>query len=278
MREYKADGYSIREFDSLCEVANFLEHTPDLYKYTMTQRDTLNRENDFFGVTSFDGILDRVRYGDKTQTENFINELKDLDSYDELDTGIFRDVEGFAYDMGSVVNGEPECCLNFGSPEEKRTLTIYVDLAYAGIASSKDINNRGFAIVKLINTLIAKGYILNLYVFEHSVTDDGGKYVEQIKIDTSTLAISNIAYVCKCEFFRVVTWLLTAIHMKDKRYHGDSTADVPNPYIDGIRKRGGLYIAGGYGDHRLYHCHKEEAEEIIMEYYNKFVESKGGVK
>ena len=276
MRKYEDSGYSVQEFDSFSEVAQFLEQTPDLYEYKMTKTSHLRENSSFYGVDRFDGMLDRIRYGDKTQTENFINELKDLDTFDELDVGIFRDVEGFAYDMGSVVNGEPECCLNFGSPEAKHTLTIYIDLSYSWRASSSDINNRGLAIIKLINTLISKGYIVNVYVFEHSITPYGN-FIEKIRINTDILTISTIAYACKCEFFRVVSWLLTAIHMGEKSYEAENTrSEVPNEFIDAIKERGDLYIAGGYGDSRLYGCDKEKAEELVMGYYNDYVGMKEG--
>lgn len=274
MKEYEDNGYKIQEFNSFSEVANYLEQIPDLYEYEMTKKSTLDK--DFYGVDSFDDVLDRLRYGDKVQTENFINELKDLDTYDELDVGIFRDVEGFAYDMGSVVNGEPECCLNFGSPEAKQSMNIYIDLAYMGYTDAITINNRGYALVKLINTLISKGYILNVYMVRYARLNFGGNYAQLIKVPTEFLTMSVVAYSCTCDFYRVVTWLLTAIQAKDKDYTGESNAQASREIIDTIRQRGDLYIGGGYTDSRFQRCSKEEAEKLVMGYYNKYVERNGG--
>ena len=275
MREYEDSGYKMQEFNSFCEVAEYLEQTPDLYEYKMTESCRLDKS--FHGISSFDKVFDRLRYGDKIQTENFITELKDLESYEELDVGIFRDVEGFAYDMGSVVNGEPECCLNFGSPEPKRSMNIYIDLGYTGRTSAETINNRGYALIKLINTLISKGYILNVYMVRYATLSwDGGKYAQLIKVPTEFLTMSVVAYSCTCDFYRVVTWLLTAIQAKDKDYTGNSSAEASDEIIKAIEKRGDLYIGGGFTEGRFGHCSKEEAEEIVMEYYDKFLERKGG--
>ena len=275
MREYDDYGYKMIEFNSFSEVAEYLEQIPDLYKYEMTKKSRLSYDSSFFGIDSFDKVLNRLRYGDNRQTETFKNELKDLNSYDELDCGIFRDVEGFAYDMGSVVNGEPECCLNFGSPEAKQSLNIYIDLGYSGCTDAETINNRGYALVKLINTLISKGYILNVYVVRYAtISYNGDKYAQLIKVPTEFFSLSIIAYACTCDFYRVVTWLLTAIQMKDKNYTGDSSAKADKKIIEGIKKRGDLYIGGGFTDSRLSSCSKEEAEKIILNYYNEYIERK----
>lgn len=277
MKEYTDSGYKIQEFDSFSEVADYLESIPDLYDYTMTKKDELSKS--FHGVSSFDGIFDRLRYGDKVQTENFINELKDLDTFDEIDVGIFRDVEGFAYDMGSVVNGEPECCLNFGSPEAKPTLNMYIDIGYCGGVEVKTINYRGYAIIKLINTLISKGYILNIYVVHYITTYDGkyaGDYAQLFRVPTNFLTLSTIGYSCCCDFFRVVSWLLTAIQSKCKTHSGNGRSMPNSKIIEAIKERGDLYIPSGYTDGRLNICDKERAEELVMGYYNDYVQRKEG--
>lgn len=274
MLEYEKDGYKIQEFNSFGEVAQYLEQTPDLYEYEMTKKSRLSEEKEFYGIDSFDDVLDRLRYGDKVQTQSYIDNLKDLDSYDELDVGIFRDVEGFAYDMGSVVNGEPECCLNFGSPEAKQSMNIYIDIGYCGDTDVETINNRGYAIVKLINSLISKGYILNIYVVHYITTWDDDQCAQLFKVSTDFLTLSTIAYSGTCDFFRVVSWLLTAIQIKDKSYTGNGCSKPNSNIIKAIKERGDLYIPSGYTDSKLNSCSKEKAEELVIGYYNKFMEEK----
>ena len=272
MLEYEKDGYKIQEFSSLSEVAQYLEQTPNLYNYALTKKDRLSEGIEFYGIDNFNDVLDRLRYGDKTQTQAYIDNLKDLDTYDEIDVGIFRDIEGFAYDMGSVVNGEPECCLNFGSPEAKQSMSIYIDIGYSGFTSVQTINNRGYAIVKLINTLIAKGYILNIYIVHYITTSGGGFYAQLFKIPTDFLTLSSIAYSGTCDFFRVVSWLLTAIQMGQLSYTGSGRSKPNSNIIKAIKERGDLYIPSGYTDDRLGSCSKERAEELVLSYYNEHVE------
>lgn len=274
MREYEDNGYKVQEFNSFGEVAEYLEQTPNLYEYDMTKRSELRTS--FHGVSSFDNMLDRLRYGDKVQTQSYIDNLKDLDSYDEIDCGIFRDVEGFAYDMGSVVNGEPECCLNFGSPEPKQSMNIYIDIGYCGDVDVKIINNRGYAIVKLINSLIAKGYILNIYVVHYITTWGDGYYAQLFKVPTDFLTLSTLAYSGTCDFFRVISWLLTAIQMKQKSYTGDGCSKPNHKILKAIKERGDLYIPSGYTDDRLDDCSKEEAEKLVIGYYEDYVKNKCG--
>ena len=90
----------------------------------------------------------------------------------------------------------------------------------------------------------------------------GGKYAQLIKVPTEFLTMSVVAYSCTCDFYRVVTWLLTAIHKEDKHYTGQSKSDLGEDVIETIKQRGDLYIGGGYTDYRFRHCSKEEAEKI----------------
>lgn len=274
MIEYEDNGYKVQEFSSFSEVAEYLEAIPDLYEYSMTKDSTL--EEDFHGVSTFNGMLDRVRFGDKVQTEYFIDELKSLDSFEDDNVGVFRDIEGFAYDMGSVVSGEPECCLNFGSPEQKPSLNIYIDIGYCGDTSVETINYRGVAIVKLINSLISMGYILNVYVV-HYITEciNDNKYAHLVKVPTDFLALSSIGYSCTCDFFRVVSWLLTAIQMKHKSYTGQGKSMPEKSILNAIKKRGDLYIPSGYTDERFESCSKERAEKLVKEIYEKHCKERG---
>ena len=278
MLEYEDSGYKIQEFSCFAEVANYIENTPYINEYNMVKPGKLRTS--FHGVNSFDGMLDRIRFGDKVQTEFFIKEIKAPNDESDCNTGVFMDIEGFAYDMGSVINGEPECCVNFGSPETKPSLNIYIDIGYCGKTDVKTINYRGIAITKLINSLLAKGYILNVYVVHYITTEEktenGRMYAQLFKIPTDYLTISTIAYSCTCDFFRVVTWLLTAIQMKLKSYTGQGKSMPERSILDAIKKRGDLYIPSGYTDGRFNYCSKEEAEKLVFDCYEKYCESKGG--
>lgn len=269
MIEYKDGDYEVQAFSCLSEVADYLEKTKDLKKYSLTKSSTLGEG--FYGVRNFSGILPCLREGKQAQTEVFIKNLKDAGTTIDVNEGIFRDVEGFAYDMGSVVDGTPECCLNSGSPVVKKGINIYIDVGYSGSVEPETIDYRGFAIVKLLNTLIAEGYLLNVNII-HFITAKGRYLAQTFKINTDILDLSSIGFAGTCEFFRVVTWLLTAIQLEDKSYEGDGRSKPEQSILDSIKDRGDLYIPSGYTDSAFNDCSKEGAEKRVIEIFNKWLE------
>lgn len=271
MLEYEENGYKIQKFNSLLEVAEYLESLPDLYKYSLTQESAFRGQESWYGTGSFSEVLDKLRNGDRVQTLEYITNLKELNNFDELDTGFYRDVEGFAYDMGSVVEGEPECCINSGAPEAHKTLEIHIDIGYCGNTPASVINNRGYAIVNLINTLISKGYILDVYVVHYITTRYGMNCAHLFKINTETLTLSTLAYTATCSFFRVVSWLLTAIQIKRYDYTGQGRSMPSGLLLKKLKQQNILYIPSGYTDERLNSCSKSEAQELVNGYYNSFI-------
>ena len=271
MLEYEENNYKIQKFNSLLEAAVYLESLQDLYKYSLTQKSTLGREKSWYGAGSFSEVLDKLRNGDKVQTLEYISNLKELNNFNERDTDFYRDVEGFTYDMYSVVEGEPECCINSGAPEPHKTLEIHIDIGYSGAVKGSTINNRGFAIVNLINTLISKGYILDVYVVHYITTDCGLNCAHLFKINTETLTLSTLAYTTTCSFFRVVSWLLTAIQIKRYDYNGEGCCQPSCSMLKKLKQQNILYIPSGYTDNRLNSCSKSEAQALVNEYYNSFI-------
>lgn len=273
MKEYKEDEYEVQVFNSMSEVADHILSTEDIEDYELTKSRTLSR--DFYGKPkSFKNLIDWLRYGQETQTEAFIDNLKDAGTSIDVNDGIFRDIEGFAYDMGSVVKGEPECCLNTGAPSPRPSLSIFIDTGYCGGVEAETINYRGFAIVKLINTLIAKGYLLDIH-FVHYITTGGGcskSYCAHLfKVNTDFLALSTIGFASTCTFFRCITWLLTAIQNCNKDYEGDGCSRPSSDVIKKLKKKG-LFIPSGYTDGFFESCSKEDAEKRIVEIFNKWAE------
>lgn len=274
MLEYEENDYKIQKFNSLLEVVEYLESLPDLYKYLLTQESTLGREKSWYGTDSFSEVMDKLRNGDRVQTLEYITNLKELNNFDELDTGFYRDIEGFAYDMGSVVEGEPECCINSGAPEAHKMLEIHIDIGYCGSTPASVINNRGYAIVNLINTLISKGYILDVYVVHYITTTCGMNCAHLFKINTETLTLSTFAYTATCSFFRVVSWLLTAIQIKRYDYNGEGCSQPSCSMLKKLKQQNILYIPSGYTDERLNRCSKSKAQELVNGYYNSFIQER----
>lgn len=274
MREYEkkygSRTYKMQDFESMSEIANYLEDVPNLRDYEMTNDDYLSDNDDFYGIKSFKDVPDRLKYGDQQVTTMYIDKLKQLKSDGEQETGIKMDIEGFAYDMGSVVSGEPECCLNSGYPETKPHLNIYIDTGYCGGVEPDIIANRGVAVLQLISNLISQGYLLDIWIVHYIDASGGGYYCQRVKLSTEFLTISQLAFAGKCEFFRVVTWLLTAIQMKYYRYTGDGRSKPSDEVLQEL-KSDGLYIPSGYTDNRFNVCSLNEAIKYITEIFNDYV-------
>lgn len=267
--EYRNCNYPTIDFESMSEIAEYLQNTPNLEKYRLTQRSLLSEKKSFYGVDNFDDIIDRLRYGDEKMTTLFLDNLQNCKENGEENTGIHMDIEGFSYDMGAVVSGEPECCVSSGYPAVKPHLDIYIDTGYCGGVEPKIIAYRGIAIYQLISNLLSKGYLLDIWIV-HYIDTQGKHYCQRVKLSTEYLTISQLAFAGKCEFFRVVTWLLTAIQMNKPIYTGEGMSMPRSEVVEDL-KNNGLFIPSGYTDGRFNHCNKEQALEYVTEIYNNYV-------
>ena len=268
--QYGSYKYPTIDFNSMSEIAQYLNDTTDLKSYKLTQNDFLTSESEFYGVKEFDTIIDRLKYGDKDTTSLYLKNLAECKNAEgEENTDIHMDIEGFSYDMGAVVSGEPECCVSGGFPKVKPHLNIYIDTGYSGRVSPKIIANRGVAIYQLISNLLSKGYLLDIWIV-HYIDVSGRQYCQRVKLSTEYLTVSQLAFAGKCEFFRVVTWLLTAIQMRRRDYDG-SGCSMPKSEVVETLKKDGLFIPSGYTDSRFNSCSREQALEYVTKIYNDYV-------
>lgn len=268
--KYGSYNYKNIDFDNMAEVSEFIESQKDLRKYSLTQTQTLSENKYFYGVSKFEGLTDKMRYGDEQITSKYLDKLEALNMDYETKESISFDVEGFAYDMGAVVSGEPECCLNTGFPDVKPHLNIYIDTGYCGSVSPDIIANRGVAILQLLNSLLSMGYILDIWIIHFIRTSGGEYYSQRIKLSTEYLTIAQLAFCGTCEFFRVITWLLTAIQKNDKYYTGGGKSEPESAVIKEMKK-GGLYIPSGYTDDRFNNCSQAEAISKVRQIYNDYI-------
>lgn len=275
MREYKKKygtfEYKMQDFESMSEIAQYFESIKDLSKFSLTKESMLRSESSFYGVSKFDDIPNRLKYGDEKVTTIYLDKFKQINTEEAKQDEMKMDIEGFAYDMGAAVSGEPECCLNTGYPSIKPHLNIYIDTGYNGSVSPKIIANRGVAILQLISNLLSSGYILDIWVIHYISTWDGGLYCQRIKLNTDYLTVSQLAFSGTCEFFRVVTWLLTAIQKGSYSYTG-SGQSMPKSDVVRALQKDGLFIPSGYTDGRFNTCTLEQAQDYVIDIYNRYVE------
>ena len=265
-KQYGKRTYYIQDFNNMLEVAQYLEGQKDLMNYELTKDSRLREEASWYGTSTFKDISDRLKYGDSKITSMYMDKLKQLSNECE-------DYTGISIDMGAVVSGEPECCLNSGFPETKPHLNIFVDIGYCGGVPANIIANRGVAILNLISSLVSQGYLLDIWIV-HYIDSSGSRYFSQrVKLSTEFMTIAQLAFAGKSEYFRVVTWLLTAIQRKEYSYTGSGYSKPSGEVITKLKKEG-LYIPSGYTDGRFNSCNLNTAMELVQEIFNDYVKEK----
>lgn len=263
----KDKGYTIIEFDSLSSHADYItNNNKSRYSYNKKLKDC----NSFIGIEgNLDTIIDNIRYGDERLTTSLLN-LKEQDSYEAEEYDIHMDIEGFAYDMGSVICGEPECCLNTNPLTPKKTIEIVVDLGYSGGCYSTAINYRSIAIMNLVTSLQREGYIVKLSLLS---TYPHNNQIHKTNIDTDIVSASQLAVGTSSYYWRGASWLTVQILNNGGRDGGSDCSTTPRDVIDQFKKNNIFYIGGGYTDGKMNNLNSvDEANEYIQELFSKFID------
>ena len=189
-KEYSILGYKAIEFDSLYSQAEYIEPYKDGKKISHIKEVNSGNHDDFFGTKSIDETITKMKYGDDKATTTLLDNIKDTSTDKDILDDIKMDIEGVAYDMGSVVSGEPECCINTGNPKPRKCIKIIVDLGYIWHTKPSVINYRSAGIVNLVNTLQAKGYVIEVTI---------GAFFNQlnhahfVKLDMDNFCVAQLA-------------------------------------------------------------------------------------
>lgn len=233
-------------FNSLNEQKEFIKEYIKKGKHvvSMIKRHEKNQK-DFYGKNSLEETLKGFDYGFQGNTEYFLENLSDTSNGEYTDNCIRMDIEGCAYDMGAVIAGEPECCINMQTRGIGKRIEINIDLSFHCGFTAEEINNRGIAIVRLINTLLAKGYIVDLYVYCYNNQDDMDVYYKT-KISTETLTISTVAFISSVEFFRKIDWITTEVLRGKPSEDGLGCSRYSSSEVQNKITKSGLCIPGGY--------------------------------
>lgn len=275
--------------------ATFFDNNIDFYEFIRKRekehswhhiREHGNGDSWAGGVT-YEDTMNELLYGNKEITHKFLEGLKNVGHERETNTGIFMNTEGFAYDMGAVVSGEPECCVDMKAPESKKSLTILMDYTAPAYVDSDNLVRRGLAVANLIYTLIEKGYIIDLNVcaccnleYQGRMLDGTKvrKHLMSINVPTDTLSLGTIGFYTSVEFFRVLYILSEEMLLDAESACGRSTGTedmedymlqdnvlvIPNCYMDSRGK--GLYTQKDADEYvkLLFkeYCDKHHLEEI----------------
>lgn len=259
------------EFEGLVEQ---LESIMPLIKnntYGIVDEIKNDSKDNWNGKYNLTQTINGMKYGFQAETDYFLECIEEIRTQDALSEGMYMDVEGYAYDIGSVVQGVPECCINTGIPTPTPSITIMVDISFSCVFSSEQLNNRGIAIANLVNTLLLNRYIVDLYFMMYNTQSDMD-VMYTIKVDTKTMPISTIAFMSSTDYFRKIGFI-TMDYMRDKqssRGRGQST--LHNFMLNKFKKNDIFFIGGGYSNNEL-SSHldtPQNADKYLLHMFEKF--------
>lgn len=275
MRKYnfKINDKSIKcvDFIGLIDQYNFIleELHNKRYKTIVMQENEV--DDKWWGNHSLQETIDGMFYGFESSTEYFMNNIEQSKYCSDKDNGLYMSDNGIVYDMGSVLAGIPECCLDFGLPNPTPYIKIMVDLSFPSYFSQTQIYNRGLAVLALIQTLILSGCLVDLYMFELNIQSDM-TIMYTNKVDINFLSIAHLAFLCSTEYFRRIGFITTECIRKRSSEVGCGRGDLPQFVIDKIKKDKIFYVGGGYTDSEL--CNQldivDDAIECLLSKFNKF--------
>lgn len=268
---YKGKTIKCIDFSSLLEQYNYI--SPHIKSNIFGTPSEVNKSDEFYGKHKLSSTLEGLKYGFEDNTNYFLDYVVNVKNSKDDNTGFYMDYEGFAYDMGSVVNGNPECCLNVGSSEPNKFVKIIVDITFSCMATANQISNRGIAITNLINTLLLNKCIVDLYVMEYNIQNDMD-VLYTVKIDTKNLSIANIAYISTPEYFRKIGFITVDVIRNKESSYGRGMSSLTNFMLNKIQKEKIFFIGGNYSDNKILNNldNVENANKYIIQKFNDYSE------
>lgn len=270
VRYIDEDGYEVEEFKNLLQMREYIMLHEKDRRWSKKQ----GCHGGFEGTSycTWEELRDKLVYGDEVATEFYKKKLATPATEEPKPVGIYMGIEGVAYDMGAVIAGEPECCLAMDNPENKKAIDIYVDIGYCCGAEAETIAYRGVAIVKLINTLISQGVIVNFHMC-HYIDTCGHRLATLVTLPTDTVMISQVAFCCTPEYFRIISWLLNEMHLNEPGAGGRGRSMPSEDVRKRIQSTGGFYIPGGYVNTNWDNIrNQKEADEELERLYQQYLE------
>lgn len=259
-------------FDSILDQYEFLKYFVQSDNFGTVRE--VNKQDNFYGKRKFKDSLNGMMYGFQDDTQYFLDSIASVTKDTESDDGIGMDVEGYAYDMFSVINNIPECCLTMSSPSTKPYVKIMVDICFSCWYTAEEIRNRGIAITNLINTLLINGCIVDLCFMELNIQSDLN-VMYTVKVDTELLPISNIAFICSPEYFRKIGFCTIDAIRERKSEDGRGRSKVFDFMLKKFKKDKLFFIGGSFTNPDLTREKLEtvnSANKYILEIFKKYCE------
>jgi len=269
-------GGPFKHFGSIIELQDYIEKKEKKTSWRVIEDNKYPR--DWTGGFSYNQAKQQIITGDQKYTQKFIDGLSVVTSEETSNTQFGFDVEGDSYDIGSVVEGVPECCIRQTFPEDKKYVRVIAALGFRDGTKEQAIINRGVAITHLVSTLMMQGYIVDFSVCMYCTRREEGQHGGFIlDLPRNMISVSSIAYVCSIQFFRIIS-LLVCDMINDRDWHGHCQGFKPHEFLEWARENA-FYIEDDYDydfekDVSDYCRTPELAMSYVKEKYNNFCEKK----
>lgn len=265
--------YKTVQFDGISDIASFILKCKDKKKWRILEGEGW----DFNNNCTFEEAFKQMVYGykcDAKAVEN-ISEFFDMDYYGG--SSPVMDVEGSSYDIGSVIQDIPECCIADSSLESKKHIRFVVSVGFNSSIESKYILNRGLAITGLALNLMFRGYAIDLDFLMEYNTYTKKTSVFFLRMPVGTFDYSLIAFLNSPQFLRRIC-IGVSDFILDEDINGNATG-VKSYQVLKWCKENSLYFEDGYDVNNnklikeMYET-PQKAIESIRKQYKKWVESK----
>ena len=272
MAEPKKFGGPFKHFENIIELLDYVNKNEKRKRWTVIE--DRKHPTRWAGGYSYNQAKEQIITGEPTYTQKFVEGLKSIQSEETDNTQFGFDVEGDSYDIGSVVEGLPECCIRQTFPEDKKYIKIIAALGFRDGTPESAIINRGVAITHLVSTLMTQGYIVDFSVCLYCTRKYANEWAGFIlDLPRNMMSVSSIAYVCSIQFFRIIS-LIACDMINDKDWGGNCTGFKPQEFLDWARKES-FYIDDDYDydfnkDVRNYCKTPELAMSYVKEKFNEY--------
>lgn len=227
---------------------------------------------------SFEDAMEQVKHGNPNRVKKLFDGLNVIEALiNEEKVGEIRDVTGEYFDVADFLSGEPEVFRRDEIGQQKPVVPVYVNFGMLGDISPDIIENRGCAIVALVDELQSSGFIVDLRIVKATKYDYDHVYAD-IKVMTNPVDLDEIAFLIANPLTQRRLWFACLEHIyevsncRDNGYGSSIEYDLNDIFESGLS---GFYFTSS--SHRIFsesnYITLEAAKAHILEMVEQFKSS-----
>ena len=133
------------------------------YGWTLNVGRYNKQRDEWSGNACWSDMVEWARTGWKVGTDDIINMIDQVEHIQTEELGGYqRNVTGQFFDVGLVIEGEPECWFEQELEPTRKVVSICCNISSSGGLDSIKLARRGSAIIALVDQLQTAGYIVEL--------------------------------------------------------------------------------------------------------------------